>query len=77
MTKSELKEKEFAFIYGSKGIRIHEGMTAEAWSWETTSQTKAWNKEKELEVEQGFKFSKPILSNVLPPARPHILNLYK
>lgn len=34
-------------------------------------------REKKLEVEQDFKFSKAILSDVIPPARPHILNLYR
>lgn len=67
--------------YGSIGIRIHHGREALWQRWPEAEhshlQVCAGRRESELEVEQGYALSKPVPSDLLPPARPHILNLHK
>lgn len=41
-------------------------------SWEIISSTTC-RKQSPLEVRQGYTFSKPVLSNILPPTRLHLL----
>lgn len=68
----------------SKGWAIHgweaqqqEAGAAAGETWECTSSTYTHSRESELEVEQGYKIAESTACDILPPVRPHLLNLPK
>lgn len=72
MTKDNLEKIDFILAYSSHNGR--EGMTSEAGNRSNLSLIwEAENREQELQVGQGYKVSSSVRSDVIPPAKLHLL----
>lgn len=72
MTKDNVEKIDFILAYSSHNGR--EGMTSEARNRSNLSlMWEAENREQELQVGQGYKVSSSVLSDIIPPAKLHLL----